>query len=285
MKLATSASIIRRQGIDILVINNSFANAQVSLLGAHVLSYKPASDHRDRLWLSEAADLDGQHAIRGGVPICWPWFSNLNSNSHGQGDADLPAHGYVRKQIWQVTQCSDTDTGTQITLEPGTAEGKGFDGHAKLQMKLFVGETLCMQLITTNIGAKSFSYTAALHSYLAIGDIDQVRLLGLSGNYLDKTRQGGSYPSPEPYVIEQETDRIHLCTVKKVDINHALGSTAVTSDGHDCWVVWNPWQDNSISMADMTDTGFKHMLCVETAITQGQTLAPGEQHILQQVIT
>jgi glucose-6-phosphate 1-epimerase len=280
MKLATSASIIGMQGIDVLVIDNAFASAQISLLGAHVLSYKPKSDNLDRLWLSDAANLDGQHAIRGGVPICWPWFSN----SHGQSDIDLPAHGYVRKQLWKITQCTDNEQGTEITLKPGTAQGKGFRGDAQLELKLLIGKTLCMQLITTNIGTKTFNFTAALHTYLAIGDINKVQLLGLSGNYLDKTRQGGSYPTPEPYVFTQETDRIHLCTVEKLQVNHELVSTAVSSTGHDSWVIWNPWQDNSINMVDMTDTGYLDMLCVETAVTQGKTLVPGEQHILQQII-
>lgn len=280
MKLATSASIIGMQGIDVLVIDNAFASAQISLLGAHVLSYKPKSDHLDRLWLSEAANLDGQHAIRGGVPICWPWFSN----SHGQADIDLPAHGYVRKQLWQIIQCIDNEQGTEITLQPGTAQGKGFSGDAQLELKLLIGKTLCMQLMTTNIGTTAFNFTAALHTYLAIGDINQVQLLGLSGNYLDKTRQGGSYPTPEPYVFTQETDRIHLCTEEKLQVKHALTSTDVSSQGHDSWVIWNPWQANSINMADMTDSGYLDMLCVETAVTQGQKLAPGEQHILQQII-
>lgn len=281
MILPASTSMIRKQNLDVLVIDNAKAQTQISLMGAHVLSYKPKADNQERLWLSSNAKFDGKHAIRGGIPVCWPWFGD----SHGQNDKTLPAHGYVRKQIWRLVSCTDTEQGTELLLEPTTNQGAGFSGEAKLSLKILVAERLTLQLITENVGSKPFNYTAALHSYFAIGDISQTELSGLSGHYQDKTRDFRSFETPTPYQFFEETDRVHLCTQEAVLLKHSAGETAITSKGHDSWVVWNPWQENAITMADMSDDGYQQMLCVETAITQGLTVAPGEKSTLVQTIS
>ena len=278
MLLTDSTNIITRGNTQLLRIENAFASAEVSLFGGHVLSFKPKHDDRERLWVSQNALFNGKKAIRGGIPICWPWFGD-----HG-GDTDVAAHGYVRTQTWGILNAEDTDTGTTITLKPQTSAGKGFDGDAELTLVLQIGQQLNIQLCTTNLGDTFFTYNCALHSYFAISDIKQCELLGLSGQYSDKTHGNQMFATPQPYGFTEETDRVHLQQPRNLSIIDEQIKTDILSSGHDSIVVWNPWQDKSNSMGDMADDSYLTMLCVETAITQGQSVAPGETHILEQTI-
>ncbi|WP_438862544.1 D-hexose-6-phosphate mutarotase [Neptunicella sp.] len=263
--------------IDCLEINNAFAFAKISLFGGHVLSFCPKHDQRERLWISDKSKLDGSKAIRGGVPVCWPWFGPHN-------DTQYPAHGYVREQQWHVTHCQDTVKGTEIILAPETCVGAGFDGLAAVCLKVTIGKQLHIELITENIGNSPFTFNAALHSYFKIEDIEQVRLNGVSGQYIDKLAQGNVLQTPSPYTFSAETDRIHLNPLNNCQIQSTSYSTNIQSDGHDSLVVWNPWIDKSAGMSDMTHDGYQTMLCVESAITQGRVLAVNEKHCLAQTI-
>ena len=149
---------------------------------------------------------------------------------------------------------------------------------------LQIGQQLNIQLCTTNLGDTFFTYNCALHSYFAISDIKQCELLGLSGQYSDKTHGNQMFATPQPYGFTEETDRVHLQQPRNLSIIDEQIKTDILSSGHDSIVVWNPWQDKSNSMGDMADDSYLTMLCVETAITQGQSVAPGETHILEQTI-
>ncbi|WP_416308309.1 D-hexose-6-phosphate mutarotase [Neptunicella sp. SCSIO 80796] len=278
MQLSPSVSLESSPSlVDCLEVNNAFAFAKISLFGGHIISFCPKSDQRERLWLSDKTRLDGSKAIRGGVPICWPWFGH-------HVDSQFPAHGYVREQLWHVTRCEDTGAGTEITLAPETCVGDGFDGLAALRLKIIVGQQLKIELITENIGNSSFSYNAALHSYFSVDDIQRTRLSGLSGKYIDKVAQRTIATTPETYIFSTETDRIHLVAAPQVTIEVPAYSIPIYSEGHDSVVVWNPWIEKSAGMSDMTKQGYLNLLCVETAITQDKILAAGEVHRLVQTI-
>lgn len=278
MLLTDSTSIVTRDNIQVLQINNSFATAEVSLFGGHILSFTPKYDGRERLWISQNAIFDGKKAIRGGVPICWPWFGDHSSKT------DVAAHGYVRTQTWEIINSEEGETGTTVTLKPQTSTGKGFAGNAQLTLAVHVGKQLSIQLRTTNLGDAPFTYNCALHSYFAISDIHQCELLGLSEQYSDKTRGYQMFDTPQPYRFNEETDRVHLQQPRTLTIVDGETKTNVLSSGHDSIVVWNPWQDKSISMGDMADDSYLTMLCVETAITQGLEVKPNETHVLEQII-
>lgn len=279
--LSSSARLQKLGQLDVISVNNDQATAQIALFGAHIVSFVPKQDARERLWLSSDAILDGSKAIRGGVPICWPWFSD----SHGKPDLSLPSHGYVRDQTWQLSECVDTDDGTELTLVPGTTKGRGFDGDAQLSIKIKVGAQLHIWLTTENLGSTPFSITCALHTYFNVTDINHTKLRGLSGSYKDKTLNWQQFTTPEPYTFHQETDRIHLCRANKVSIEDRQQGTLIESAGHDSLVVWNPWSTLSQSMQDMQDDGYRYMLCVETAVTDNKEIAPGQAHTLTQIIS
>jgi glucose-6-phosphate 1-epimerase len=272
-------SIMIRDNVKVLHIENVFARAEISLFGGHILSFIPKHDGRERLWVSQNAIFDGKKAIRGGIPICWPWFGDHASNS------DVAAHGYVRTQKWEILNSKEMDTGTSITLKPTTSAGDGFEGDAQLTLTVHVGKQLNIQLRTTNLSHTALTYNCALHSYFAVSNINQCELLGLSGQYSDKTCGYQMFDTPQPYRFTQETDRVHNQQPSTLTIIDEQIKSDILSSGHDSIVVWNPWQEKSISMADMADDAYLTMLCVETAVTKGQEIAPKTTHILEQIIT
>lgn len=278
MLLTDSTTIMTRNKVQVLQIDNAYATAEISLFGGHVLSFIPKHDRQERLWISQNSPFDGKKAIRGGIPICWPWFGDHADNT------DVAAHGYVRTQAWEILNSQETQTATTISLKPQTSHGDGFAGSAQLTLTVHVGKQLIIQLHTTNLGDTPLTYNCALHSYFAITDIKQCELLGLSGEYLDKTRDYKINKTPQPYQFNEETDRVHLQKPSTLTIANGDLKTKIQSAGHDSIVVWNPWQDKSTSMADMANDSYLTMLCVETAITKGQEVAPQSTHVLEQTI-
>ena len=293
MSQLPSSISLTNQGQPILEVDNASATARISLFGGHVLSFIPKHDGRERLWLSEKAIWDGSKPIRGGTPVCWPWFGTYKedgarkgdgSDSHSYPSHDYPSHGYVRTRMWSCLEAIDEDDATLIALTPFSSVGEGFSGQASVSLLIRVGSDLTIQLCTKNIGSEPFTYTNALHTYFNISDINQTELLGLSGDYADKPSNFAIMQTPILYAFSEETDRIHLNPVEKVAIQEPGAMTEIKSRGHDSIVVWNPWKELSESMADMPDDGYQNMLCVETAITQGMLLQPEESHLMEQII-
>lgn len=280
MQLSPSTKFDNTLGVTRILVDNPFAQASVSLYGGHVLSFCPKSDGRERLWLSKQAVLDGSKAIRGGIPVCWPWFSD----SHGQDDVSLPAHGYLRTQTWQLISSQDHHDHTELKLVPAATQGPGFSYEAEVSLVIKIGQTMSIDLHTHNPGPQPFAITCALHTYFAISDIRSVELKGIEGQYKDKTRNWQVSETPAPYRFSEETDRVHHCKSEQVTIHTEGDITKVGSTGHDSLVVWNPWQEKSVTMGDMEDSGYQTMVCVETAVTDGFTLAPGTEHHLIQTI-
>jgi glucose-6-phosphate 1-epimerase len=267
--------------IPFLLIDNSLASCKVSLFGGHVISYIPKHDNRERLWMSPHAYLNGQRPIRGGIPVCWPWFSD----DHGKAKGELPSHGFLRTQLWTLINSSQNSTGeTVLQLAPTQVSGPGFPYKAEVTLTITVGTSLSVALTTTNNDTTPFSFNTALHTYFDVSDITKVALTGVYGDYKDKTDNWAIKPSPQPYTFTQETDRIHLAPIAEVSIMESEQLvTQIESIGNDSLVVWNPWQ-SAANIHDMDAFGFKHMLCVETSLTLGHTLVPSASHTLTQII-
>ena len=266
----------------LLTIDNTFATARISLFGAQVLGFCPKRDGRERLFLSSKALLDGSKSIRGGVPVCWPWFGAYKGASTATG---LPAHGYARTRRWQLVTLVERAEGTELVLELADAGGPGFDGKAELQLVIKVGEKLSIQLVTRNTGSVPFPLSAALHTYFVIDDIRAAQVKGLSGTYSDKTQNWALLPTPLTYRFNSQTDRIHLEKPALLELVSTNRVITIESSGHDSVVVWNPWEDGSKSFVDLAPDDYQHFACIETALTQGFELLPGQQHHLQQTIS
>lgn len=283
-----------------LKVDNKHATLTLSLFGGHVLSYINKKDNKERLWLSKKAIFDGKSPIRGGIPICWPWFSN-----HHQ-IASYPSHGFVRTQVFTVLSIEEIASGneiscTQLTLAPSILDQFGF---TNVQMKLIinVSNTLSIDMISINNSEEEVFISQALHSYFKVDDIRQTLLKGITSDYDDKLTQAFGNEAPPRYIFESEVDRIHhhqsdeMSQPQRIEIvstnsdlqTASLSAIKIKQSGHDSTVVWNPWIDKSRSMKDMEDDGFLSMLCIEAANTRNAKaplkLVPNEIHTLTQTI-
>ncbi|MBR6471138.1 MAG: D-hexose-6-phosphate mutarotase [Victivallales bacterium] len=278
-------------GLPKICIQNDAARAEVCLMGAHVLSYCPAGQE-EVLFLSEhSAFAQTGPAIRGGVPVCWPWFgpADIQALPHA-----VTSHGFARQCLWElIEQRPVSARRTEVTLMlHESPESLAVWPHPfELRMNISVGATLEMNLETVNTGETPFTFAQALHSYFSIGDVNQIRIKGLDGlKFIDKAP--GNPPAPNPQrgeiAITEETDRIYLGHAGQAVIVDPVKRREIVIDksGSRTSVVWNPWIAKSRRMPDFGDEEFHRMLCVETCNVAEDSvlLAPGERHALTAVL-
>lgn len=269
-------------GLPVLRIETPLCTAQLSLYGGQLLSFVPAGGD-EVLWLSPLAT-GAPGAIRGGVPVCWPYFGREHQPE------DVPQHGFARTTPWQLEEPREDGDGNlhlALTLpaHPGTP--------LRLRQTLVLGNGLQQALATRNPTAAKVSITQALHSYFAVGDVRQVRLEGLDGlDYADKYSgqafaQSGDWTLADPR-DPGRSDRIyHAAGGHYVLHDPVLGRRLrITTTGSGALVVWNPGQAGAQAMADVPDSGWHEFLCVEAANAARDiaTLAPGATHTLAQAV-
>ncbi len=255
--------------------------AVVALQGAQVLSFVP-SGLGEALWLSPVARLGSGKAVRGGIPVCWPWFG---PHPH---EASKPAHGFVRARNWSVVEVAGDGDEARIVLafEDFDERLEALWPHkAALQLEVSLGETLRVALTTRNTGVAPFLFTQALHTYLRVADITDVRVEGLEGSpYIDQLRAGRVCKSSRPIVIDGEVDRIYQDTADRVRVHDGEKGRVIeiAKTGSRSTVVWNPWIEKSARLGDMGEDGYRRMVCVETANAgrDAVTLDPGAYHTL-----
>jgi len=267
-------------GLPFVEISNENATATVSVYAGQLLSYLPADEAADLFFLSEHAYYQPGKAIKGGAPVCWPWFGP-DPEEHGR-----PAHGFVRNRQWNVISTAASSAGeTKLTLglmdtdETREIWPKSFE----LQLEITVGASLTLELITRNRGDQAFTITQALHSYFKVGDISQVQVLGLEGDsYLDKVNGGAEKKQSGAVTIAGEVDRIYTDVQLEQVINDgALGRRIhIASSGSRTAVVWNPWSEICTNMADLADDAYQQFICVETANAAEDVveIQPGSEH-------
>jgi glucose-6-phosphate 1-epimerase len=259
-------------GFTYIEINNARAHATISTYSGQVLSYRPKNQKDDLLFVSDKAYYAVGKAIKGGIPLCWPWFGA------DPDDLGRPAHGFVRNRQWEVTASESLGDGaTRVVLGlVDTDETREIWPHSfKLSIEITVGDSLKVALRTRNTGDESFTISQALHTYFYVGDIGKVEVLGLDGiEYLDKVDGFAQKTQSGSVVIDGEVDRIYKgVTGEQVIDDESLGrKIRITSTGCSTAVVWNPWIDIARSMGDLDDNDYKHMLCVETANAGPETI-------------
>jgi len=246
-------------------INNTRAHATVSTYSGQVLSYRPAGRQDDLLFVSSKAYYEAGKAIKGGIPVCWPWFG---ADPENQG---RPAHGFVRNRQWQVTgseSLADGSTKIVISVTDSDATRALWPHPFRLDIEVTVGDSLRVELVTHNTNNDSITISQALHTYFRVGDIGRVSVLGLDGlQYIDKTSDAARMTQSGPVTISGEVDRIYTGVTGDLTIDDSsLGRRIViASSGSSTAVVWNPWVEIATSMADLADDDYRRMLCVETA--------------------
>ena len=263
----------------LLDIENIHARAVVSLGGGQVLSFQPHNEEKV-LWMSPKAIYKKGAALRGGIPVCWPWF--------GPGVKGAPQHGFARNRVWQINAQEVLDNGeTRLLLSPGHCSHHKWDGQANLQTEIIIGRSLKISLITHNTGNKNLAISQALHSYFTVSDLAKISVEGLDGiEYLDVSNgnqlctQCGDMTYPE----EAELNRIYRDSLKTCII-HDFGfnrSIIVRKSGSNGTVAWNPGKVMAKGMSDVPDEAYHHFACIETATRPDlpEVLAPGKTHQL-----
>ncbi|MBK4714210.1 MULTISPECIES: D-hexose-6-phosphate mutarotase [Tenebrionibacter/Tenebrionicola group] len=252
-------SLTRRQmgELDILVVNHPAVRAAVALQGAHLLAWKP-QEQEEVLWLSDKTAFARGKAIRGGVPLCWPWFGPAAQEG-------LPAHGFVRNLPWKLDAYQETDEGVELTLTL-----KSSDDTLRQWPHAFTLYARFSLAKTCNIALEAhgdFETTCALHSYFNVGNINDVKVSGLGKRYVDKVAGGEGELADGVQTFPDRTDRIYLAPEARSLIHDArLHRVIEVAHRHHSNVVgWNPGPALSASMGDMPDDGYQTFVCVETA--------------------
>ena len=269
-------------GLVIVNINNRHAKASLSLQGGHLLSWQPISE-KGVIWLSQDAVFSKGRSIRGGVPVCWPWFGAHPTNN------TFPAHGYARALDWKVINTKDLSGGStfialQLLQENVPEEYRLL--NLDLELQVTVGKKLEMALITRNFSKETITIGGALHTYFNISDIQNVTIFGLENQpFIDALDDWQRKNEVDPIKINAEIDRIYQdapendCTIVDTGYQRRI---RLSKQGSHSTVVWNPWIDKSERMGDMGRDGYRTMVCVETtnAADDVITIEPGGEHRL-----
>ncbi|MES2947229.1 MAG: D-hexose-6-phosphate mutarotase [Pseudomonadota bacterium] len=274
-----------------LQLTTRHGTAIVALHGAQILSWQPTG-HREVLWLSPTLR-PAPAAIRGGVPICWPWFGKQGMPSGAM------QHGPVRNRPWDVASVqADSDTHVSLTLAPQRAATSDdplarYAPGLTVTLQIDLGETLAQTLETHNQSGQPFALTQALHSYFAVHDATQVQVAELADlPYDDKLSGATQQQHTSPFVLDQACDRVYQQTTGTPTHHYTLEDRAwqrrihVTTQGSQSLVVWNPGVEQARTMADVPETAAHAFLCLEASNAGADvvTLAPGAQHRLTQTL-
>jgi D-hexose-6-phosphate mutarotase len=261
-------------------ITDERASATIARQGAQVLSWTPTGQ-APVVWLSPAASFTPGKSLRGGVPVCWPWFGPHPT------DPSKPAHGFARNLNWRMVETARLPEATRLVMRLITdVEQKALWPHdAELTLATTVGKRLRLELTTRNLGTEPFALTQALHTYIYVGDIGGVNVEGLEGrDYIDRLKGDALMRQEGMVTVGGEVDRIYLgCPGDVVIADGALGRRVrISKQGSRSYVVWNPWIEKSAKFGDMPEGAYRNMLCVETANAWDDqvTLAPGTSFTL-----
>lgn len=296
MHLPPQITLLDHAGHSCLQLKNHHGTAIVALHGAHLLSWVPTGQ-RDLFWLSPQA-LPEPAAIRGGVPVCWPWFAKQGM------PASALQHGPARILPWQISAIhASSDDEISLSLQP-CAQADHDNTLAALApglqvtLRITLGETLSQTLHTRNLGTQPFQLTQALHSYFAVGHAAQVGIEGLTGlSYQDRLRDLAVDVQNTPFALEQACDRTYHHTTQDASGQPSHRYTLVdpvwqrriviNTQGSQSVVVWNPGSEGARKMADVPDDGWQDFFCIE-ATNAGPdviALAAGAEHSLGQTLS
>jgi glucose-6-phosphate 1-epimerase len=258
---------------------------EMYLHGAHVTSWNPRGGG-EALFVSGATRWEDGRPIRGGVPICFPWFGPRDN------DAQAPAHGFVRTKAWQIESVERGDRGVTVSMFTGSSDEtkRLWAADFRLVHRVTFGSSLSMELVVSNTGTSPLRFEEALHSYHRVGHIEQVRVRGLDqSTYRDKTDSGREKLQHGDIVVVSETDRVYLETGNTIEIEDAAlrRRTRIAKEHSRTTVVWNPWIERAVALADLQDDEWPQFVCIEPSNVAAFAveLAPGRQQVMKVVVS
>jgi glucose-6-phosphate 1-epimerase len=271
-------------GLPRVSIATPVATAEIYLHGAQVTSWRPAG-HEDVIFLSRQSQFEAGRAIRGGIPVCFPWFRNKVD------DPKAPSHGVVRTKAWELDSVELHGNGVLVSLSTVSDEGTRawwpHDFH--LVHRATIGTQLTQELIMTNTDPGPVRFEEALHTYYHVGAAESVHIRGLDGvAYLDNTDGNREKRQEGDIVFTAQTDRAYLDTTHAIEIFDPVLRRRIRLEKQDSrtTVVWNPWSTGAQSLSDLGDDEWQTMACVEASNMRAYPvdLAPGQQHTMKTVI-
>jgi glucose-6-phosphate 1-epimerase len=281
--------------LECLQVQHPRGHALIALQGAQVLSYCPVGA-QPVIWLSEQAEYNAGQPVRGGIPVCWPWFGDLRRNPAAVREfypatATPPSHGWARSVDWQLDGIVETDSDVTLTLSVGGSAPveTGQCVPVQLTLDIVVGATLVLRLHNRSLSATPVSLTQALHTYFAISDIDNVKVEGLVDvPYIDTLSHWQQDSEKVPVSFHGEVDRIYQGDVAQVILQDAGWRRCVrlTASNSRSLVLWNPHIEKSLRLGQFAPDAWRRMVCIETANVMSDmlTLQPGSEHLLEVTI-
>jgi len=257
---------------------------EIYLHGAHITSWKP-SGAQEVLFVSSRSRWDHDHAIRGGIPICFPCFGGKSD------DPTAPAHGFVRTREWRLESISQVGRAVTVSMftESDESTKKWWPVDFQLIYRATFGPELGLELVVSNTGTKTLRFEEALHAYHRVADIQEARVRGLDGvQYFDKTDSNRKKMQQGEIAITSETDRIYLDTSGAIELHDPQihRATHVLKENSRTTVVWNPWIQKARALSDLGDDEWPQMVCIECSNVSAFAvdLAPGQQHAMKVLV-
>jgi glucose-6-phosphate 1-epimerase len=271
-------------GLPKVRITSPACMAEMYLHGGHVTSWRPAGEE-EVLFLSSQSRWEEGHAIRGGIPICFPWFA------HKADNPEAPDHGVVRTKAWQLDSIADVAGTINVTMssESDVAARKWWPAEFRLALRAAFGKELSVELVVTNTGRTSLRFEEALHAYFRVGNIEVTRArIPDALRYIDKTDAHRTKTQLGDIVIASETDRVYLDTRDEIELEDPVleRRLRVAKENSRTTVAWNPWTQKAHSLSDFGDDEWVEMICVEPSNVSDFAvyLAPGQQHTMKALI-
>jgi glucose-6-phosphate 1-epimerase len=272
-------------------IKNKAAVAEVFLQGAQLTRYQRASES-PVLFLSEGCRYKAGVSLRGGIPICWPWFGDLKKNPASVQQllseeiiANAPAHGFVRDRQWTMESISTpSDFLTILELSYSTTKAEPlWPYETALSCRIEIGDRVALQFSVKNCGDQPLVFSSALHSYFALEHIDDVTIQGFDQTpYIDALDEWKLKQQDGPIHFTEEVDRIYQTGCASVNIVDGRRQVKILSTGSNSTVVWNPWIEKSQRLSQFMSKDYQSMVCIETAnaVNDVITLLPDQTHVL-----
>lgn len=268
----------------IIDVEHDGHRGQVSLFGGQLLSWQPAG-HEPVLWLSPGAVFDRAAPIRGGIPVCWPWFADHPT------ETGWPSHGFARTATWEVARTESASATVRLTL-PNAADQATYWRHtSRPRLTYRIGDDLGIDLSLKNTDTSPIELSQALHTYFAVGDIEAISIAGLEQCPFHDKLTGSDVPAAgAPIAFAAETDRIYRHLTGPIELRDpVLGRTiTIAHDGATNVIVWNPWVEKSARLGDIGPAdAYRGMVCIETGNVAPDLLRldPGETHALQTTVS
>lgn len=266
-------------------ITSTAASGEMYLHGAHVTSWQPRGAE-EVLFVSPKSRYENGRAIRGGVPICFPWFADRADNR------SAPPHGFVRTKAWQLESIERAANAVAVSMFTASDADTAtwWPADFRLVYRATFGPELRLELVVSNTGSTPLRFEEALHAYFRVGQIKQVRLQGLNNvQFLDKTDRNRQQTQQGPLAIVSETDRVYLNTRSAIELEDQSLRRRITvaKENSLTTVVWNPWVEKAQAMSDLGAAQWEQMVCIETSNVADFSveLSPGQQHSMQTIIS